>query len=148
MAFRKTYERVPVRMVDFDESRTEQEWKDGCDIRNILRHYSQTGDWNLLELPPRRIMPNEDLQEFTMDEDIQSHLMHLDAANELISSVTAEFNRLPAADRARYNNDVFAYAKDMAVKASAQVQLSTADGQHETKTIEETKPKVEEKPKD
>lgn len=114
--FKTMYDRDPTPgMVCTLETVTETEWQAGCDVANILRHYMETSDWNLLQLPPRRdpILDEVEVQDLD-NNDLHTQLLNLERADAVIKDVKRRFNSLDAETRARYNNNYLAYANDYA----------------------------------
>jgi len=74
-----------------DSSRTQQHFKDECDINNILRQFNITG-----QLPAQTLNPK--YGDFTGISDYKTALDRVISADE-------EFMNLPANVRARFNND-------------------------------------------
>jgi phage internal scaffolding protein len=74
-----------------DASLAQQQFKDECDINNILRQFNITG-----QLPDAPLSPR--YGDFTGISDYKTALDRVIAADE-------EFMNLPAAIRARFNND-------------------------------------------
>lgn len=108
---RTSYDRAIVVTEINSESVTEPEHAAGCDLRNILAYHERTGgDWNLLGLPPRRIDPafGDDV---AMDLDLLSAHEQMRSAMEQTAGLRARFMQLPADERAKYGNDMFAWAK-------------------------------------
>lgn len=141
LVFRKTYERVPVRLRCDSPSVCETEWKDGCDIRNILKHYGQTSDWNLLELPPRRISANPDLDVIDMSLDLHEQLTSMRDGLDVFARFNASFQQLSALDRAKYHNDVFEYVESLAQQQSG--VSSAADSVVQTEKVDSEAAKVD-----
>lgn len=84
--------RVRVRTVNTLDSRTQQQFKDECDINNIIKKYTQTGEITHLA---RSKGVYADVSEITDYNDAVLKVMKADAA----------FMTLDASIRARFSND-------------------------------------------
>lgn len=82
----------PVTLDCGDEMITKQEFKDECDINNILYQYSTTGILNHINSSPANFLDLPDMSDF------QQSLA-------IISEAEAAFASLPSKVRDRYGND-------------------------------------------
>lgn len=73
-------------------SLTQQQFKDECDINNILKSYQETGTINHINRKPQIFGDFSDVKDFR-------------ESLELIQYATSEFMQLPAKVRARFKND-------------------------------------------
>lgn len=83
-----------------DEIRTEQQWKDECDINHILKRYQKTGLLNHIN----KAAPM--YGDFTMCDDLRGALDKVNIASEIFESV-------PAHIRAQFENDPINYMEYM-----------------------------------
>lgn len=121
MKFRNPYDFQPTPGLTFtQDSCTEQEWASGCDIVNILRHYMETSDWNLLRLPPRRdvICDEREVIDF-VDNDLHTKLCNMREYSGIMREVRTKFNSLDADERAKYGNDYLMYVERYLIDATA-----------------------------
>lgn len=87
-------------------TRTQQHFKEDCDINNVIRKYGQTGMW--AHLDPREATYGD----FSQETD-------LTAATQLVDQAQREFDALPAAVRALCQNDPVMLLHNLANETSA-----------------------------
>lgn len=95
--FRTPYDGNHLRVVqEFTQpSRTKQEFKEQCDINNIVQNFLRTGELpNAYDAAKAKFLNMADLP-----------VSYHEALN-LVIDATAAFDELPASARARYDNDV------------------------------------------
>jgi len=84
--------RIQVRTINTEKSETQQQFKEECDINNIVKKFSTTGEFTHLT---RKQGTYQDFSEIT---DYQTMLHQVQYAEEAFAS-------LPATIRARFRND-------------------------------------------
>lgn len=95
----KWSERYPVVQLFPEIGRTKPEFKESCDVNNILRKYANTGTWNMMKQDPR-------YGDFSNPVDYQEALnIHIEAEEK--------FMDLPAEVRKKFDNDPLKFLEGM-----------------------------------
>lgn len=84
--------RICVETINTEPSMTQQQFKDECDINNIIKRYNETGEFL------SKTSKQGQFADFSQIQDYQSMLTQVIHADEAFSS-------LPATTRLRFNND-------------------------------------------
>ena len=95
MEFFSRYHPAPSLSVEFDESMTQQHFKDECDINSIIRRYQKTG-FLVDPLTPGTAEPM--YGDFAAEQDFLT-------AQTLIAHASQAFDELPAWLRKRFSNN-------------------------------------------
>ena len=95
MDFFTRYNPPPKPSVEFDESMTQQHFRDECDINSIIRRYQKTG-FLVDPLTPATAQPK--YGDFAVEQDFL-------AAQTLIAHASQAFDDLPAWLRKRFSNN-------------------------------------------
>lgn len=105
MDFFTRYNPPPKKSVEFDESMTQQHFKDECDINSIIRRYQKTG---FLVDPTVPVSREPQFGDFSVEQDFLQ-------AQTLIAHASQAFDELPSYLRKRFNNnpaDMLAFLED------------------------------------
>lgn len=118
--FYRPHPRVPCPL-GVNPSRTKQQYKDECDIHNILRQYQKTG-----------ILTHINNQQANYTE-LPDHITYQESLH-ILQDAQSSFATLPAAVRDKYNNDPMAFLH--AIQDPSQRDYLTSIGVFKAKPAE------------